>query len=39
MKAVKDQTRICSKHLSSCLEMIVLIEILIKNNQIFNRFN
>lgn len=34
MKAVKDQTKICSNRLSSCLVMIVRIEMLIRDNQI-----
>lgn len=34
MKAVKDRIRICSSLLSSCLEVIVSIEMLIRDNQI-----
>lgn len=34
MKAVKDRTKICSNRLSSCLVMIVRIEMLIRDNQI-----
>lgn len=34
MKAVKDRIRICSSLLSNCLEAIVSIEMLIRDNQI-----
>lgn len=34
MKAVKDRIKICSSLLSSCLEAIVSIEMLIRDNQI-----